>query len=75
MITPTDMLQTISIGIVVVGCVYCIWNGRKIMKKWIDQSDATVVRINRATDVAWKDDDDNPANWYLKDSKKFKVIK
>jgi len=28
----------------------------------------------KVTHIKWEDDNDNPANWYLKDPNKFKVI-
>jgi|GEM_PF-5114408 hypothetical protein len=75
MIETNSFFYAMLSGVVVGSCAYCIWNGRKVIRQWINDSDDhndSVVRIYRATEIAWKDDDNNPANWYLKDPNKFK---
>lgn len=32
-----------------------------------------IWRGRKVQHVAWEDDDENPANWYLKDPNKYKV--
>lgn len=67
MITTSDFLSTVFVSAAFAGCVYCIWNGRKVMRIWADEE--------KAITVPWKDDDNNPANWYLRDPNKFKMSK
>jgi hypothetical protein len=77
MITPTEVINTVIGSAITIGCIYCIWNGHKVMRKWIVNSQNTtqVVRINRTVQENWATDDDNPANWYLKNPNKLKVMK
>lgn len=64
-INPVPVGYGALAGVVIGTCLFCIWNGRKIMKKWIGDE--------KPIPVPWKDDDNNPANWYLKDPNKFRI--
>lgn len=49
-------------GVLLGTTIFCVWNGRKIMKAWTDKDHKTPsVPI-----VSLEQDDNNPANWYLK---------
>jgi hypothetical protein len=51
-------------------CIFCIWNGRKVMKAWVSKDN----KIPSVPSVPWSEDDNNPANWYLKNPGKVKVL-
>ncbi len=63
MITSIEFVNTLLAGALAIGCTYCIWNGRKVMKIWIESKT-----------TPWEMDEENPANWYLKDPNKFRVM-
>lgn len=73
MITPTDIIATIIICASLAGCVHCIWRGRKVMLEWMKQEE--IARINKIRNRAWLEDENNPANWYLKNPNKFRKVK
>lgn len=66
-IDPYSLAYGAMTGVIVGTCIYCIWNGRKIMKQWVEE----VYPV--AVPVRWEDDENNPANWYLKNPDKFKI--
>lgn len=65
LIDPKSLVYGMISGFVLGTCAYCIWNGRKVMEKWTENE--------KPIPVPWSRDDNNPANWYLKDPNKFKV--
>ena len=70
LIDPVPVGYGALTGIVLGTCIFCIWNGRKIMKSWINKDN----NIPSVPSVSWSEDDNNPANWYLKNPDKVKVL-
>lgn len=68
--TPTNILQCLAAAVVLSSCSYVVWNGRKVVKAWMDQDN----KIPSVPSVPWEQDDNNPANWYLKNPGKVKSL-
>ena len=67
---PPNILQFLTAAVVLSACSYVVWNGRKVVKAWMDQDN----KIPSVPIVPWEQDDNNPANWYLKNSGKIRSV-
>lgn len=68
LIDPVSVGYGAVTGAILGTCIYCIWNGHKIMKSWTDKNN----KIPSVPSVSWEEDNDNPANWYLKNPGRIK---
>ncbi len=53
----TNPIEVLSKGLVIVAIGYCA---------------CRIWRGRKVKDITWEEDDNNPANWYLKDPNKFR---
>lgn len=66
-LSPKEIVIAAAAIAITLYCACRIWNGRKV----------TQINPNSGSkpNIPWEEDDNNPANWYLKDPNKFLVSK